>query len=263
MTTLPITPVTPVTPKESMNKVANKKKRKRAPTKKKASKKKSAKKMKIKKKASKKKVKKHKIMSKAERRRHIPPYLSPYIMYNRDRRKQMKDGNVILNFEEAGKVISKEWKAMTPEDKLPFNELSTQHLEESKATRKRIFNTDKPLYRRIKESERQEKNKRAAARPTPPKTNYMFFVEKERPKLKEEDPNMSFTEKAITLGKRWRLLTEEQKIPYNKLNQKDKVRYEKDKAVMEKAAKQASLLKAAEQAAKKAAEPAAKKSKIN
>ncbi|KAL7492365.1 hypothetical protein ACHAWT_002550 [Skeletonema menzelii] len=47
-----------------------------------------------------------------------------------------------------------------------------------------------------------------------PLTGYMLFAKEMRPKVKEENPEMSFGELGKELGARWRALSEEEKGKY-------------------------------------------------
>lgn len=53
----------------------------------------------------------------------------------------------------------------------------------------------------------------------------MFFSNMKRPKLKQEDPNANIAELAKQLGAAWKVMTKEQKAPYDEMAKKDKQRY--------------------------------------
>ncbi|CEO95459.1 HMG box domain-containing protein [Plasmodiophora brassicae] len=58
---------------------------------------------------------------------------------------------------------------------------------------------------------------------------YMFFVQANRVKIKEDNPDATFGELGKILGQKWKELDEKEKAPYEKLAAADKARYEKDK----------------------------------
>lgn len=55
---------------------------------------------------------------------------------------------------------------------------------------------------------------------------YFFFSNAERPKVKDENPEIAVTEVAKILGQRWSKLSEKQKEKYQEMAAKDKARYE-------------------------------------
>eukprot|EP00980_Cylindrotheca_fusiformis_P004799 scaffold1028_cov135-Cylindrotheca_fusiformis.AAC.9 len=61
-------------------------------------------------------------------------------------------------------------------------------------------------------------------------SSFMFFSNELRPKLKEEQPDLSFTEIGKEIGARFRALTDEEKKPYEKQAAKDKERYQDELA---------------------------------
>jgi len=67
-----------------------------------------------------------------------------------------------------------------------------------------------------------------------PKRNlsaYFLFCAEERPKVKQTDSNLSLGDTAKELGRRWAQVDAATKTRFEKLAQKDKERYEKEKAV--------------------------------
>jgi hypothetical protein len=77
------------------------------------------------------------------------------------------------------------------------------------------------LLKKIKTST-QVKDKN---RPKGPKSGYLFFQEKVRSEILEKSPDIKPTEIMVEAGKRWGLLSEEEKAPYNELAKKDKERH--------------------------------------
>ncbi|KAI9301038.1 putative high-mobility group non-histone chromosomal protein [Cunninghamella echinulata] len=78
-----------------------------------------------------------------------------------------------------------------------------------------------------------EKKSRTKKDPSAPKRGlsaYMFFSQENRETVKTENPNATFGEIGKLLGEKWRTLEEEEKKKYVALAEKDKQRYEKEKA---------------------------------
>ena len=72
--------------------------------------------------------------------------------------------------------------------------------------------------------------KRDPNKPKKPLTAFMCFSMVRRPQIKEETPELSFTEIGKKLGEDWRALSDEQKVPYLERHAEDKARYEEEKA---------------------------------
>jgi len=53
----------------------------------------------------------------------------------------------------------------------------------------------------------------------------MFFCQNKRPKLKEQNPNATVGELAKQLGAAWKILTKEQRQPFEDSAQRDRERY--------------------------------------
>lgn len=68
------------------------------------------------------------------------------------------------------------------------------------------------------------------AKPKRPKSSYLFFCDKARPnlmqKMTKNDTKINLGEIAKQLGKKWKKLNEEDKLPYVELSKKDKMRFE-------------------------------------
>lgn len=89
------------------------------------------------------------------------------------------------------------------------------------------------MAKRIKD----KKKKKSIVDPNAPKKPtcaYFFFQIIRRPQVKEERPYLTNTEVVIQLGKDWNVLTNLQKLPFEKLAEADKIRYERDLEVYRK-----------------------------
>ncbi|KAI8067538.1 putative high-mobility group non-histone chromosomal protein, partial [Gongronella butleri] len=59
---------------------------------------------------------------------------------------------------------------------------------------------------------------------------YMFFSQDKREQVKAENPNVSFGQIGKILGEKWGAMSEADKKPYVQKAEKDKARYEAEKA---------------------------------
>jgi hypothetical protein len=64
--------------------------------------------------------------------------------------------------------------------------------------------------------------------PKRPKSAYMFFAEKKRPEIREEQPELKMTEVSKVIGERWKEASPESKAKYSKKADKDKERYHEE-----------------------------------
>ena len=58
----------------------------------------------------------------------------------------------------------------------------------------------------------------------------MFFSQHKRPKLREQTPGAGVGELAKQLGAAWKIMTTEQKDPYEQEAKQDRARYEREMA---------------------------------
>merc|ERR1712032_1140753 len=69
--------------------------------------------------------------------------------------------------------------------------------------------------------------------PKKPQTAYLYFSTELRPKLKKENPALSFGELGKLVGSKYKELTEDDKEKYNDMAKADKERYKKEMASYE------------------------------
>lgn len=60
--------------------------------------------------------------------------------------------------------------------------------------------------------------------PPPPRCAFLHFCSVKRPKLKQENPSLSVGSMAKQLSSAWKLMTPEQKKPYDEMAGRDKQR---------------------------------------
>lgn len=78
----------------------------------------------------------------------------------------------------------------------------------------------------------EKKRARRKKDPNAPKramSAFMFYSNDIRSTVKEECPELPFLQIASEIGRRWKLLTDTEKIPYQEMADKDKARYEDQK----------------------------------
>ncbi|KAK4048425.1 Non-histone chromosomal protein 6 [Microbotryomycetes sp. JL201] len=66
--------------------------------------------------------------------------------------------------------------------------------------------------------------------PKRPLSAYMHFSQQNREQVKSDNPEASFGELGKLLGGKWKEMSDSEKKPYVDMAEKDKARYEKEKA---------------------------------
>eukprot|EP00922_Rhytidocystis_sp_ex-Travisia-forbesii_P058002 GHVS01085805.1.p2 GENE.GHVS01085805.1~~GHVS01085805.1.p2 ORF type:complete len:111 (+),score=23.08 GHVS01085805.1:293-625(+) len=81
-----------------------------------------------------------------------------------------------------------------------------------------------------KESKRAKRAKKDKNAPKRAKSSYLCFTMENRQAVIEKDPSLAKNVVKVTsiLGAQWKKLSDPQKIPYQKLANEDKKRYEKE-----------------------------------
>jgi len=106
----------------------------------------------------------------------------------------------------------------------------------AKKTEKPAAKADKPA-KKAKAADKPAKKEKAKKDPNAPKRGlsaFMYFSNAERPKLKEEQPDLPFGEVGKELGVRWKSISDKDKKQYEDKAAEDKIRYTKEKAAYDK-----------------------------
>jgi len=73
------------------------------------------------------------------------------------------------------------------------------------------------------------------AAPKRPHTAYLMFCASTRPRLRRENPDLSFAELAKRTGAMWKEMDEQQRQPYSEESRASRERYDREKAVFDRA----------------------------
>lgn len=164
---------------------------------------------------TKKKVKKDKNAPKKAR--------SAYTYFGNDMRETIKAENSDLSFAETNKLLGERWKALDSDDKQKYEDMAA---EDKKRYKKEMANYTPPDASRDKKG--KTKAKKDPNAPKKPMSSFMYFSTETRPKIKAENPGISFGELGKKAGELFRNLTQEEKKVYEKKAATDKIRYEKE-----------------------------------
>ena len=118
-------------------------------------------------------------------------------------------------------------------------ESAKKKAKKAKKEAKKEKKKEKSEFKKRKKEEaaddgKKKKKKRAKKDKDAPKgalSGYMFFANEQRSIIKGEHPEWSLTEITSEMGRRWRELTDEDKVPYQEKNAADKERYKKEMEV--------------------------------
>jgi hypothetical protein len=147
---------------------------------------------------------------------------SSYIFYCIENRQKIQTKNPNMSAKDIIKELGSSWRTLTDTQKDKYIKLADGDKQRYTGEISEYTPSDKFL------SSKKVKS-------TGPKrglTAYIFFCNEQRNVVKESNPKLSNKELTSELGKKWNLLTDEQKKPYASLAEKDKSRYENDKNLL-------------------------------
>ncbi|GER33007.1 high mobility group family protein [Striga asiatica] len=169
----------------------------------------------------------------------------PYILWCKDQWNEVKKANPEADFKEMSTLLGSKWKAITDEEKKPYEE---KYLAQKEAYLK-IIGNEKREHEAMKLLEDEHKQKTAMElleqylqfkqeaekdnkktkkekdplKPKQPMSAYFIFSNERRVALLAE--NKKILEIAKITGEEWKNMTEQQKEPYEKLALKNKEQY--------------------------------------
>lgn len=173
---------------------------------------------------------------------------SSYFHFANKNRARIREAHPDKKITEISKVIGAEWKALTAEQKKPFEESAKQDKErytisfaEYKQTddykkhqqaleqwKESKSETDKSLKRGgIKGLKKPKKPKQPETMPKRPQSSYFVFNNERRPELRKKFPTKKITELAPIISKEWKAITAENKKVYEKKAAELKEAYKK------------------------------------
>ncbi|CAG0915366.1 unnamed protein product [Notodromas monacha] len=151
--------------------------------------------------------------------------MSAYAYFLQSSREEQKKANPdeTLSFTEFTKKCSEKWKKISDKEKTKYHKMA----EKDKAR------YDDEMKDYIPPAGGKVRGKRSKKDPAAPKralSAFFWFCDGERAKIRKENPGSTVGDVAKELGRRWALLNDSDKVPFQKMAEKDKVRYEKEMA---------------------------------
>jgi hypothetical protein len=147
-----------------------------------------------------------------------------YILFCSEQRPVLKEANPTLSATEITSELGRQWKALAPANRVKYDKSAAEDKERYNAEMKNYIPPEGIVVsKRAKKPKDPNAPKRALSA-------YMFFCNDRRAQVKEENPSMNGPQVVTELGRLWRELSDEDKVPYNAKHEEDKQRYEAEKA---------------------------------
>jgi len=160
--------------------------------------------------------------------------------FNKDRRAKIQAQNPNIKFGDLARLVAEEYKATSPEDLAKYLEMAAKDKlryqdaiakytppdvdSDSDDDSSDSDNNGAAKKRKIAAKKKKKKDPNA---PKKPLSSYMFYNKDMRAKLKAKNPTLTFGELGALVGKEFKALTEDQLAKYKRMNEDDKVRYQK------------------------------------
>jgi hypothetical protein len=174
-----------------------------------------------------------------------------YNFFNAEFVKRERELNADLATTEAFKLAGKKWADMTDKDKEPYTKMAEgdkkRHEKQMAEREKKGFflledkskSTDPANAKLFKEKKKRDAPadddaEPEALQPKRPLSAYMFFSVEYGKTLREKNTELTIGGVAQLVSEKWGTMNESAKSPYDKLNEQDKVRQQKQLAELEK-----------------------------
>jgi hypothetical protein len=152
--------------------------------------------------------------------------MSAFFLYSNANRARVKEEHEGVAFGQVAKLLSKEFKAITPEEREKWDKLAAEDKER--------YQLEMETYEPPSSDDEQvvaTRKKKQKKDPNAPKRNmsaYFIYSQEIRPTIKEEHPSATFGETAKLISKRYKALTETEKKKFEGMAGDDKERYQRE-----------------------------------
>jgi hypothetical protein len=183
---------------------------------------------------------------------------SAYIFFNTEYVKKLRETDKETKQSALMSLAGQKWNTMSEKDKEPYEAMKQKDLKRrekqlaerekkgfflledgSKSTdaaNAKLFKEKKEKKSKNATESEDEEEEQLVCKPKPAQSAYFYFSNEYIAKLREKstDGDVKQTDYMKMAGTKWSTMTDEQKKPYEVLNEADKVRLEKQKAEIEK-----------------------------
>jgi structure-specific recognition protein 1 len=157
--------------------------------------------------------------------------MTAFMYFSLDMRAKLKEENPDLSFGELGKLVGQRYKEISEEEKKKYESKANADKMRYEAEMKKYSPPDVDSGSEEASSSKKKGAKKAKKDPNAPKKGlsaFMFFSKEMRPKLKEENPNLSFGELGKLLGQVYRDLSPDELAKYEEMANSDKKRFNRE-----------------------------------
>lgn len=147
-----------------------------------------------------------------------------WIFFCNEHRKNLRREFPDLPFGDLCKKLAPKWKQLTADQRQIYIDMQNKDQQRYKQEYKSLSKEQLQMLRKHKKIARAKKK----LLPKPVLSSYMFFVVKNRNKIQQDFPNISFQEIGKKLGTIWNQLSLTEKQPYINMNIEDKKRYDQE-----------------------------------
>jgi len=155
--------------------------------------------------------------------------MSAYMLYSNHRRPQVMADNPGMKFGEVTKYIAAQFRELDSSTRKKWDKRSMK--DKQRFQREMANYTPPDDSTDSDDSDRVGKKKKRKKDPNAPKkalSSYMYFMNRNRARIKEANPDASFGDVARLVAAEFRSLTPDQKKIYEDLAAKDRLRYQKE-----------------------------------
>jgi len=150
-----------------------------------------------------------------------------YILFCVDQRDKLKSENGTLSATEITSRLGAQWKNLSEKEKAKYEVLSNKD--------KVRYENDMSSYNPPESTSGEQKGRRSRVKgertgPKRPLSSYMYFCQDQRDAIKTANPTMNGKEITSELGRVWKSLSDEAKIPHESKAATDKLRFETEKS---------------------------------
>lgn len=150
-------------------------------------------------------------------------FMTAYILYSNDVRASVSAANPEAKFGDIARLISKQFKALDPDERAKYDELA--RLDKERYNRE-MEGYEPPEY----DDDEGVSTKKKKKDPNAPKRNmsaFFIYSNDVRPEVRASNPGIKFGDVARLISAKFKELSEDERAKYDKLAEADKERYQR------------------------------------
>jgi hypothetical protein len=153
--------------------------------------------------------------------------MNAYICFSTEKRPELREENPDLSPMEITQKIAELWRDMSEKEKESYKKMAHHDKERYESEISKYKSSDDESDSKPHKSKKKDANEPKRAR-----SAYIIFCTLIRSDIKEKHPDLSSSDILKKTGEIWKNMTSDEKEKYNKLAEKDKHRYAKEKEEM-------------------------------